>query len=319
MTKHFSASKGCLILLLFIIINGCVRNDEFFGTDTSESNRQTIVKIVGAEQELVGRFRDPNPLIDTFLLLEVRRDTKDESDLNKSLTVRLVRDTGVLGRYNRAHGTQFEELPANHYSLLADIGNITFQPGEFSKEVRIRFDKTNLDLSKQYALGIKLTDAGTGAVIGKANDEAVWVIGVKNKYDGIYEISGSLVDLTNSNITGYYPLKWELRTTGASTVTVVDNELLGIPGHVISSSGSTSYYGSFGLVVTFDPATNKITSLVNYYGQPSSNGRSAALDPSGRNEYDPVTKKIYIKYFMLQPGTTVRTTFDEVWSYTGPR
>ena len=83
-----------------------------------------------------------------------------------------------------------------------------------------------------------------------------------------------------------------------------------------------SYYGSFAPVFNFD-ADGNVTSVVNYYGQPSSNGRRAQLDPTGVNKmtFDAggKPKELKVKYFMLQPGTTVRCKFSETFTYLGPR
>jgi hypothetical protein len=93
--------------------------------------------------------------------------------------------------------------------------------------------------------------------------------------------------------------------------------------HTIRSGTSLSVYGSFGLIIKFN-ASDVVVSVVNYYGQPASNTRSADLNPAGANVYNPAAKTVTIKYFMKQPSviTTdpfIRTTFDEVWTYTGPR
>lgn len=147
-------------------------------------------------------------------------------------------------------------------------------------------------------------------------------ISVKNQWDGVYEITGTMVDNTSATFTGAYPLQWDLVTSGPNQVIAFDNINLGIPGHIFLNAGSPSYFGSFGLVINIDPNTNKITSVTNYFGQPAPNGRSAQLDPSGANYYDPNTKTFYIKYWMMQPSVVPsgpRTVFDEVWKYLGPR
>jgi hypothetical protein len=91
-----------------------------------------------------------------------------------------------------------------------------------------------------------------------------------------------------------------------------------------TAADAISYYGSFGLILTFDPLTNKVASVTNYYGQPAGNSRYAQLDASGANVYDPGTKTVTIKYNMCQPSVVtvapfIRTTWDEVWTYKGAR
>ncbi len=130
--------------------------------------------------------------------------------------------------------------------------------------------------------------------------------------------------------TGYYygrsrRLTFDLISNGETQVIVNDRDILGFPGHPITSAGAASYYGSFGLILDFDLATGKITAIKNYYGTPpnyvAANTRSAELDPSGVNTYDAATKTIKIKYWMNQPSviTPHRTAFDETWVYSGDR
>lgn len=142
--------------------------------------------------------------------------------------------------------------------------------------------------------------------------------GTLNPWDGRYRMEGTLVDATEPVIT--WPgdtYEYSVVTTSATQIKLVSKDL-GFEGHLIRHGGSLSFYGTFGLVVNFDPATNKITSVTNFHGQPSANNRSAVLDPSGVNTWDPVTKNIKIKYWMDQAGVH-KTSFNETWIYIGAR
>jgi|GEM_PF-6437008 len=141
----------------------------------------------------------------------------------------------------------------------------------------------------------------------------------RNKYDGVYRITGTLNDILTPTITGYYPLQWDITTTGLSTNDVYDNQLLGSPGHMIYNSGSPSSYGEFGLSITFDPATDKVIAVDNYYGCPSATRfRCAVIDPTGTNTFNNSDHSIDIKYTMTQNGAD-KTYFTEHWEYIGPR
>jgi hypothetical protein len=85
--------------------------------------------------------------------------------------------------------------------------------------------------------------------------------------------------------------------------------------HQIAGGGA---YGEFDPVFTFD-ANNNVISVTNLFGQPSpSRARSADIDPSGVNKYDPGTQTIQVKYFLKQAGA-LKATFDETLHYLGPR
>ena len=326
-----TATAAILAFLLVMVIDGCKKPKEFFdriNTGSGDENRKTVVKFVGGDQDIILRTRDVTPTVETFVLIELSRDASSVADLNKPLTVKLVKNVTLIADYNSANGTSYVELPQSSYTI-EDITNITFAPGEFIKEVKITLNKALLDLSAQYALGYTISAVGEGGAISSSAHNALYAIGIKNKYDGHYRVTGTMVDVTNAAFVGTYPLEWDLVTGGATQVIVYDNDNLGFPGHVFSSVGGTvpnTYYGSFGVVVNFD-ASDNISSVVNYYGQMSGgNKRSAILDATGINKYNAATKTINVKYIMQQyanlspapPGNN-RTFFNETWTYLGPR
>lgn len=144
--------------------------------------------------------------------------------------------------------------------------------------------------------------------------------GSLNPWDGKYRLEGTLTDFKDPVYT--WPgdtYLYNLETLSSTQVKLISLDL-GIAGHLLKNGINLTYYGTFGLIVTFDPATNKITDITNSYGQPSASGRSAFLDPSGINTWDPVTKNIKIKYWMDETGFSGhRTSFDETWVYIGAR
>jgi len=224
----------------------------------------------------------------------------------------------------------YSAIPANAQSGLVLEYDV---PVGGSVIVPITLNMNNLNLTSTYGIAFKIKTVSAGVI--SENDKAIVVgFGLKNRWDGRYRIKGTMVDVTNALFVGTYdliapgdggPLEWDFVTSGPTQVVIYDNIQLGIPGHVFNSAGDptvpNTYYGSFGLRVNFDPTTNAITSITNYYGQPSPNGRSANLDPSGTNAYNPSTKIINIKYWMDQPSvvTPHRTYFNETWTYVGSR
>jgi hypothetical protein len=289
---------------------------------------QTIVKLPQGADEKTALALDFKPGLQDVLLLDVRRDAPNSGELNKSIVVKIKNDPTLVADYNSAHGTSYIPLPAAAYQVDASnpfTGSewtVTFNAGEHAKPIMIKLDPTKLDLSQQYALGFTITDA-SGAKISNGLQSALIEIGVKNRYDGIYRVTGTMVDLAAPTITGYFPQDVDLLTLGAAAVVMIPRDL-GIPGHLILSGTSLSYYGSYGPVFTFDLATDKVISVTNYYGQPAGNTRSAEIDPSGINKWDAATKDMDVKYFMKQPNTIttppyIRVTFDEHFDYLGPR
>ena len=211
------------------------------------------------------------------------------------------------------------------------------------------------DPSSLYALGFTIITADAGGKISTQKSIVV-EIGAKNAWDGIYAVTGPMVEQTGSPFTqwnnpAYGPFQaanggaWEghLVTIGASTCILVDQTIWGSCGHPMLNAGGNSGFGSYGLVIDFNPANGSVASIYNYYGNPAfaatnlgnpaggtgaplyaaSNTRRAVLDPSGVNAVQG-NRDVLIKYFMIQPSVvpappSIRVTFDEKWKYIGPR
>lgn len=306
-----------------LLLSSCIKNEvKELGTAG-----KTFLKFLEAPENKL--FFEPFTGNRNVTLLSIRRDANSSAELNKTATVNVRLDTAAIRRYNTANSETFERLPDSLFTLVGEgitkTGDLTYQvtfnPGEFAKEFMISLNGSKWDLSRKYAMPLVITDPG-GLAVSSDRGEAIALISVKNKWDGKYTITGTMVDNASATLSGSYPLEWDLVTSGPNQLIQFDNVYLGAPGHIISTGSGLSYYGSYGLVINIDPTTNKITSVTNYYGQPSGNGRSAQLDPTGLNYYDPATKTFYIKYFLMQPAVVPsgpRVVFDEVWKYKGPR
>lgn len=158
----------------------------------------------------------------------------------------------------------------------------------------------------------------------KKSDDVTPTPSTRNQWDGRYRMEGSMTDLSNPQF-GWMNNTYEytLQTSTANTDSIVSNNL-GFPGIIIGNTNlgitNATFYSKFGLILTFDAATNKVTAVTNYYGQPSSSGRSAVLDPSGANSIDPATKNIRVKFFMDETGISGhRSAFDITLVYLGVR
>lgn len=156
-------------------------------------------------------------------------------------------------------------------------------------------------------------------VLLSCKKENVQINGDVNKFDGRYSITGTIVDKTDSRISAPAAKEYHLKTINDTEIEMFSPDL-SISGHLMLNISNLTFYSKFSVIVKFDPATNKAVSVRNGYGQPSDNGRSAVLDPSGVNTWDPATKTIKIKYWMDEIGVIGhKTSFDETWTYIGAR
>jgi hypothetical protein len=356
--------KQSIFALLFLALafTSCVKKEV---TDL-EDEGSTFVKILGGgtPAELKKNPVDFVAVPQQILVADIRRDAPNTDALNSTTTVIVKDDTAAV----RAANPAYIILPQAWYTVQTEpvkVGasggtwTFTFGPGEFAKQIYITIpDATVLNPSALYALGFTIIQVSADGKIS-TQKSIVIEIGAKNNWDGIYAVTGPMIDVAVPTLTQWndnnattptgdpfcaaHGGAWEahLITTGANECIVFDNTIWGLVAHPILSAGGHSGYGGMGIVIRFDAATNTISSVHNFYGDPTrgganalgnpaagtgpplyaaSNTRRIELDPSGTNAVQG-NKDILIKYFMYQPSVMagVRTFFNEKWEYVSAR
>ena len=131
-----------------------------------------------------------------------------------------------------------------------------------------------------------------------------------------------MVDAANPSITGQFPIGVNLETSGGSSVILnaTEGPFAGAYFYPILNNNSPSGYGSFTPVFILD-ANDNVVDVVNAYGQPAGNTRSAQIDPSGTNKWFASDKHMDVKFWMNQPSVIAghRTSFNLHFAYVGPR
>lgn len=361
--KRFQINSAKMLLpaLLAVTLFSCVRKDNFFPSN-SPSTRKAIVSILGGGTP-ANIKKNPVDFVSTsqrLLAIDLRRDPNDQGDLNTTMTVVVKDDTAAVHTANAA----YQIMPTSWYSFESEsprVGGIggtftfVFKPGEFAKQIYLVIpNATLLDPSALYGFGFTITSIASGTGMISASKSLIIEVGAKNNWDGVYAVTGPMIDAANPALTQFNDPTWDpftaahggaweldLVTVGANECIGFDETYTGWPAHPILSSGSTSGYGGVGLIVQFDGATNKVSKVYNWYGDPTrgpansfgnpaagsgpplyqaSNTRYLTLDPAGINAVQS-NKDILVKYLMYQPSVIagVRTTFNEKWQYIGPR
>ena len=320
----------------------CIKDDApALGTRGS-----AYIKILEAPTNNI--FFAPFITVDTFSLFSLRREEVKAADMDMSATIQLTTDTAAITAYNEANGTDYEALPDSLYTIVSTgvsySGNtVTMEmpANVVGNEFRIAMDGSKWDVTHKYAMSFTISDSAGYTVRSGANSVFV-TVEAKNQWDGVYTVEGTMTDIaspTLGNINLYLnfdnqyadpPMQLELRTISPTKCVCYDNYFYGGYYKAISvNNGDGTYtyssYGGFCAVFEFDPETNALVSVTNYYGQPNpDNTRSAELDPSGSNQYDEASKSFAIKYWLNQPSVITdppyhRVSFDETWTYIGER
>ena len=261
---RFFSMPGMLTLAIMLAIVSCSKPEAFFNTDTGDQNRKSVVKIKDGGDDVILRARDLAPTMDEFDLIEITRDPTTEAELNQPLTVKLVKDATLLP-------AGYTEMPAASYTLLTDINNIVFAPGETVKAIRIKVDKGQLNLANTYGLAFRIADAGAGGQASVEQGKAIYSVVIKNPYHGKYHATGVFTHPT----AGPRAIDEDknLLTSGAKSIRAPLGDL-----------GAAGYY----MILTVNP-DNTVTIT------PS--GITPNIDQSwGPNYYNPATKTFYLYY-----------------------
>lgn len=236
------------------------------------------------------------------------------TDINVTLAI----DEAALTAYNDDQHTDYEIPPASVFHMPT-TGVI--KKGTQTVQVKVAItNNADFDFNVNYALPVKIAGVSSGVISGNYGT-AIYSFAVRNVFDGIYEMTGTLLDNASSTISGYYPVEVQLITYSGNSVALWDPFYSDSYGHVIKSGTGNSVYGTFSPVFAFDDAGNVTVS--NYYGPSAgANKRNAALNPGGINKItygaDGHVTYFEVSYFMTQNGAT-RTTFTEKFTYVKPR
>lgn len=246
---------------------------------------------------------------------------------SKDIDLTLEVDPLALEAYNEQQAsatfTPYEVLPSNLYSIPSM--NVTLEKGKTKLTIPITVFPDQFDLSKKYAIPLRIASASSGT-LSAVYSVGIFGVVVKNRYDGLYTIEdGSMVDVTNAAFVGLYPKNVSLRTVDGSTVDYYDEDYH-LAGHIFFTGTGASYYGGFLARIQFDNATGNVVSVVNALGQ-GNNNRSGKLDPAQPGtphmtfEADNLTPiEMEIWYIMRQINTGVdRSFWKETFEYVGPR
>lgn len=325
-------------LALMGLTQSCVK-ESYEGDNIGESGTTFLKTPDGGD---VVRWLRPFENTRKVSLFDVFKDAHNSFELNSSNTVKIKIVPSLVDDYNDENDTEYEVLPSDFYSwdqndqisFAGDELSVKFGAGKMYGDIAIKLDGSKwTDLTQQYALAFVITDYGNIKPSVALSDTVIVRIGLKNDWDGVYSMVGKITDVASpafSHVSiqyaaqGYGDYEVQLQTIGETKVVLYDGILWKGFTYPVHSGTGWSGYGSFAPVFEFDPVTNKIISVTNVFGQPSSNTRSAGLDPSGENYYDPVNKVIKVKYFMYQPSSVpdaphIRAIIDEEYKFVSER
>lgn len=234
-------------------------------------------------------------------------------------TITIAVDESIVASYNETNGTEFEAMPSDVYTIPSSI---SISGGEGTAEASIDIQKL-LTYGISFAVGYKITDV-TGATdyIQPGNSQGVIIVQVKNKYDGLFQLTvrtdGWAAYGIADGTSDIYPGDITLTTTGGNSVDMAsvargDNLL-----PAFTSTGGATAFGATSARFIFDVATDKLTDVVNILPD-DGRGRKLKINPAVTDSrYDAATGTIYAAFIMSQTGRPDQYFYDTL-NYVGSR
>lgn len=245
----------------------------------------------------------------TFSLANVHLNSAAPASQDISITLKL--DQGVLDAYNDANGTDYSIPPASIYSF--DNITVTIPKGSRDGYLKIT-TKTEALGQAPYAFAFSIESISNPDLVQSLNYKTmVVVVGVKNKYDGIYLLTGHH---NRPTLDFPYETTIHLVTNGPNEVYFYWPAVNSV-GHPIGvgPNNALSWYGAaISPSIIFDPATNLVTEV---YNLSAAVGITMYTGPGSRvSKFDPATHSITVDF--NYGGNPARAFFDDL-AYVSPR
>jgi Domain of unknown function (DUF1735) len=301
-SKVYRLSAFALALGLF---SSCLKDKGFedreYGVKGPDEGRLvTLGDAKSAPDQLTAVALDLVPDVETINLVYVTYDADQPAD--KDITVTLALKPTLISDFNSNNGTSLVEMPANTYTIGGGSLKVTIPKGQRKAYLPITLTKSLLDLTQAYALGFTIQSCDDPSVTIASNKiDALYNIGLKNKWDGVYRVYGFFSHPTPANTGPFDVSGIHFETTGPTTVGMY---------HPPSGGGQPFILGFFGVypVINIQPNNSCLVSAAP---------QVPTTHPLGsQSRYDPATKTFYIYYAY---NTSAPRLAWDTCVYLGPR
>jgi|JI61114BRNA_FD_contig_121_316272_length_6712_multi_10_in_0_out_0_3 hypothetical protein len=309
--------KVCVVLLSFALTN-CL-DDSKYALDPSSSNN--VIEFLDPSVPISPSGSVYPVYIEAFPVtpqasFERTISFSGPNENDKDISLTLAVDPTALDTYNQQmnsglnggdplNGDTYELLPADHY----DLGslNVTLPKGQREVKITINIFPELFDLSKKYALPVRIASASSG-ILSAHFSVGVFALVVKNQFDAAYTTDVLLTGWAAYGIQDggpfiEYPGLIGLATTGPNTVSL-QNIFTGsnlLPG--LTTAGGATQFGNSTPLFTFD-SNNKLVDVTNAIF-PNSANRQFIMNPAAaaeENIFNPETRSVKFNFIMTQPG-----------------
>lgn len=300
MKKIFNLS---LLTIATIFLSSCLKDkmveDQKYGLINLNANK--FVEFNETSLSFALPFKDVQSILEIPIHLAGEKVAAE--DVN--VVVSLANSVQLINKYNTDNDQELEPFPTSLYQLQGTGLNVVIPKGSKNGYIKVKVNASTFDPSSTYALGLTIMSVTDGYVISGNYKTSVVSFGAKNSYDGVYTVTGTMVD-ANGAYKGVYPNVFSLTTTSGTRVTVYDVDS-DYDRYLIKSiaSGGLANTG-IAVALTFDPVTNQLVSVSDFIAP-------ARVFTGVSGSFDPATRKIIVNW------TSGRWKVSETWTFKEDR
>ncbi len=281
------------VVLFGLVWTSCL-DDSRYALDPSTSNN--IIEFLDSSVPtnpsgaIYPVYTNTTEIVPEFLL-ELPVSFSGPNGNSQDIELTLAVDPSALAAYNQQMqdelgGSTYTMMPDNYYSFTNTT--VTIPKGQTKASVSLSVFPDQFDLTKNFAVPIRIVSASTGILSAHFSVALIAVV-VKNEFDGVYDIiDGSITRNSGSGpdpvLGGDYVdgLTMELATINGNTVGFAPlwkegSGIGGIPATqmvingtaIVISSGNATMKNTPGEINEYDPATRTFTMNFDWGTAPS--------------------------------------------------
>lgn len=321
--KKSSIKIISLLVVVTMALSSCLKDLEDFTGDFSSS--PYIAELSEASNAATGTVAKEiiNPTQPATFTIRV--NIASAFPLDKDTKVTLALDNNLITAYNTAKGLTGANaaIPVPAAALTIPTYDVTIPAGKREADLSFTIDANKLpnSLLITYLLPVKIASAENNVVVsGNFGTQLIRVL-ARNKYDGIYTVTGTYTDYVSANFVGYYPKTISLTTVSSTVVDFydVDEDL---KGYIFDTGDGLSYFGNFCIGMKFDESDN-VVDVFNIISDAAPRSRGARLYTGAGAAANKVNadRSIDVSYNFVQMNVTpnLRGLMVEHYTYVGPR
>ena len=320
--KKISIKLLSVLVLLALSLTSCLNDlEDFIGQFSSSPALAEISEASNPSTGTITReIIDPTAPAEFTLKINIASAEYFSSDTKVTLAI----DNALVTAYNTQKGLTGPDaaVPVPAAAVASASYDVTIPAGkrEADWEFSINAALVPNPTTTFYILAVKIVSATNGVIVsGNYGTKLIRVL-ARNKYDGVYTVTGTFVDYVTASWSGLYPKNVELITLGGDLVSKYDADY-GTYGYIFDAGGGASYFGGWTPTFQFDASDNVIAVINSTPPSPPRNRTAVIYTGAGAiNKYN-ADKSIDVSYQLNQEDVTpnLRNLIMEHYTYVGPR